>query len=110
MVAACSEGIGSVGYERFMDGIQSHSEVLDKFNRVGFQVGPHKALQIAREALRKRIIVVSDMPQVWTDRLLLESAPDVATALQRTLAKMPESARIAVMPHATTTLPHLTVE
>lgn len=110
LVAACSEGIGSVGYERFMDGIQSHSEVLDKFNRVGFQVGPHKALQIAREALRKRIIVVSDMPQVWTDRLLLESAPDVATALQRTLAKMPESARIAVMPHATTTLPHLTVE
>lgn len=110
LAAACVEGTGSAGYERFMEGVHSHGEVLEKFNQTGFEVGPHKALQIARVAMQKRIILVSEMSEDITVRLLLESAPDGATALARVLKDLPKDARIAVMPHATTTLPHLIQE
>ena len=61
LLAACTEGTGSAGYERFMNGISSFDEVFVKFKELGFQVGPHKAYQIARDASRVNIIMLSQM-------------------------------------------------
>lgn len=105
LAAACPEGSGSYSYEAFMHGMTDHQQVLEKFHATGFQVGPHKALQIAREALQKRMIIVSEMDPSLTERLLLAGAPDLQAAVDRVLAELPPDARIAIMPHATTTLP-----
>ena len=42
--------------------MSSSGTVFEKFRAVGFRVGPHKAFQVARDAARVKIILVSSMP------------------------------------------------
>ena len=64
LVAACPEGVGSRRYESWMNGVRSHNEVLARFQRQGFLAGPHKALLVARDAVRVNVFLVSDMPLI----------------------------------------------
>lgn len=105
LVAACPEGSGSESYERFMEGIDSYDGVFQKFQREGFQVGPHKALQVALIASRKRVILVSNIPAEWVHRWLMIPAPDLQAAFDQARKYSPEDIRIAVLPHAIVTIP-----
>jgi nickel-dependent lactate racemase len=105
LAAACPEGIGSSGYAQWMQGMTSHTDVIERFHREGFRVGPHKAFLVARDAARVRILVVSDMfPQV-VDSLLLGYTPSLQAAVQQALEENPTVARIAILPAGTTTVP-----
>lgn len=107
LVAACPEGTGSRGYEAWIAGMSSHKTVLDRFRREPFQLGPHKAFQIARDAVRIRPVIVSDMPADFVRGLMLTPArsPDDAVAL--TVASLPPGARIGILPAANATVPVL---
>lgn len=107
MVAECVEGIGSSSYENFMEGVTTPDEVFAKMTRDGFQVGPHKALQFAREQKRIKIIVVSSLPPEQLRRLLLTPAANIDCALIEAFKSLPEHPRIAVMPKATNTIPFI---
>ncbi|MCY3797012.1 MAG: hypothetical protein OXG84_04360 [Chloroflexi bacterium] len=63
LCAACPEGSGSQDYERWMMNppMRSHEAVFERFEREGFQVGPHKAFQISRDAARIHTMLVSDL-------------------------------------------------
>jgi nickel-dependent lactate racemase len=109
LVAACPEGTGSVGYERWIlgDTIPSHQEVLERFAHEGFRVGPHKAFQISRDASRFKTFLISEMDDEFVRRLLLHPAKDLQTALDSALESLPDDARIGVIPIANATIPAL---
>ncbi|MEN6408440.1 MAG: nickel-dependent lactate racemase [Anaerolineaceae bacterium] len=105
LCTACGEGIGSQSYEDWMKGITSFDQVFAKFEREGFRVGPHKAFQIARDASRVHVTVVSEIPSEKLEKLLLHAAPDLQSAVNQALSTLPPNPRIAILPLATITVP-----
>lgn len=103
LVAACPEGTGSDKYEHWLDGMTSHQAVVERFNREEFRLGPHKAFQIARDALRVNVVLVSDMASDFVQKLLLTPA----ASLETSIANLPRNARIGIMPAANATVPVL---
>lgn len=104
LVAECPEGSGSAAYEEFMQDVDDLAQVFDKFTRLGFKVGPHKAMQVARLASQFSVAVFSSMLPELVSRLLMIPVAN----LQVFLDKQRESgASVAVLPHATTTIPIL---
>lgn len=106
LVAACPEGSGSAGYENFMRRVTSFEEVPERLLSEGFQIGPHKAYQIARDAVRLNIIVLSKMPaELVRDLLRLQPASSPAEAVATALRYLPADPEIAILPRATNTIP-----
>jgi len=105
VVAACPEGTGSRSYEQWMEGMPSHAAVMERFQREGFRVGPHKAFQIARDALRVRVLWVSEMSPDFVRRLLLMPCHHLDEALSLARGALSPSARVGVMPAANSTIP-----
>jgi nickel-dependent lactate racemase len=109
LLAACPEGSGSEAYENTIATADSHQAVIDLFNNGFFQVGSHKAFQIAREAVRTRIVLVSEIPPKAVKRWkLTPSTPQLLQQLIEWLAaRLPADARVAVLPDATRTMTEL---
>ncbi len=106
LLAACTEGSGSQGYEDYIKKAKSHKGIINNFKNGYFEVGPHKAFQIAREALRLNIILVSDLPakkvRNWK---LTPSKPELIDPLLEWLIdNLPPNPRIALLPAATRTM------
>jgi lactate racemase len=108
LCAACSDGAGSEDYEKWVKSTKSHEDVLRRFKQEGFHVGPHKAFQIARDAVRVQVRLISDLNPDFARKLLLYSVPDLQTALNEAVNELPEDARIGVMPAANVTIPIVT--
>ena len=104
MAAECCEGVGSQGYEDFLSDVHSHQEVIEKFKRTGFIVGPHKALMIAIQAKRARIILVSGLPEEKVKKCLLEYATSIEEAIKKINLK-PLTDKVAILAHAINTIP-----
>lgn len=111
LAAACPEGTGSDHYEEWLlsGGFHRHEEVIAAFVAEGFRVGPHKAYQIARDASRLRVQLLSSMDPDFVRLLLLEPIDDLQAALDVVLAQLAPGARIGVMPAANATIPVLPV-
>ena len=108
LAAACPECSGSLAYEQWVSDLPSHEVDLARFPREGFRIGPHKAFQIARDTLGRRVLWVTDMPAELTDRLLLERMESLQEALEKVLSlPLPPDARIGVMPVANATIPEV---
>ena len=107
LTAACPEGAGSQGFEQWVSAKRTRREVLDAFRAEGFRIGPHKAFQLARDTERARLLVCSDMPDDLSRRLLLEPVADLQTAVDAATADLDPGERVAVVPHATATIPYL---
>jgi nickel-dependent lactate racemase len=107
LVAACPEGSGSHGYEEWVTGTASHQAVLERFQREGFRIGPHKAFQIARDSAPRRVLTVTQMPAELAQKLLLPPCPSLETALEIALNGLAPNARIGIMPWANATIPTL---
>jgi nickel-dependent lactate racemase len=107
VVAACPEGVGSQGYESWMQGVRSHADVFARFEREPFHVGPHKAFLVSRDAARVRTFLVSEMAPQLVRRLLLTPAASVESALELSMSDLPEGARLGIFPRASSTIPYL---
>lgn len=107
LLAACPEGIGSSSYEEFIKGMQSHEEAYERFKRQGFQVGPHKAFLVARDARRVNILLKSEIHPRDVKRLLLTPVDDPQTAIDAALKFLPDHPHIGIMPIATITIPEI---
>lgn len=105
VAAECIEGSGSVSFENFMSGLHSFSEVEEHFNNITFQIGPHKAYLIARQAANFNIFLHSSLPDEQVRTYLLNPVSDIGKLLETLLDDLPGGRRIAILPHATTTLP-----
>jgi len=107
LVAACPEGTGSRSYEDWVTGMASHQAVLDRFQREGFRIGPHKAFQIARDAAPRRVLMVTEIPPEFVQKLLLTPCASLEAAVNAALQGLGASARIGIMPWANATIPTL---
>lgn len=105
LVGACPEGSGSQGFEELMTSAASPAVVLKKFDRVNFRVGPHKAFQFARELVRIRVILVSELPAELVRRLFLIPAGTPVQALDAAFELLPANPTIAILPRAINTIP-----
>lgn len=103
LLAACPEGSGSASYEDYITNVDSHETVLEEFRSGFFKVGPHKAFQIAREAVRVKFILVSELPpQDVKNWKITPSQPGKLQALLDWLfTQLPPNPRIAILPGAT---------
>lgn len=106
LCAACPDGSGSSDYEAWMMNppMRSHEAVFERFEREGFRVGRHKAFQVSRDAARVRTMLVSELDDGFVRALLLHPQPDLQTAMDRALERLPRAARIGVMPAANATM------
>lgn len=105
LVAACPEGSGSQFYEDFMEGVTSPTQGLEKFKQVDFKVGPHKAFQFCRELTRIHVLLISEINDQLVQKLLLEPAANINDAIQKAKDYLPGDFKIAILPHATNTIP-----
>jgi nickel-dependent lactate racemase len=105
LAAACPEGSGSGSYEAWMEGVNSYEEVFTRFQREDFRVGPHKAYQIARDAARVRVFLISSMPPDLVRALLLIPMASIQDALAVALADLGPGAGVGIMPWASSTIP-----
>lgn len=107
LAAECREGSGSLAFERFIEDTSSPDEVIKKFTLEGFQVGPHKAFQIARIVKRVNVILVSSLPPQQTQKYFMQPAAHLQSAFEQARQYLTTQPRIAVMPHAVITIPVL---
>lgn len=112
MAAACVEGSGSSIYENwlrthnhFKGAADPQQAAIDRFRAEGYSVGPHKAYQIARDTVGRRVIWVSELPD--PAQFLLESAASLDEAVARAIKANPAIRRVGVMPYANATIPTL---
>jgi nickel-dependent lactate racemase len=99
LIAECEEGVGSNGYLEFMRGVRNIREVIEKFTRSEFMVGPHKAFQIAKILQKHQVFLFSSIPARQVESLLLKPL----TSLQevQNLVNQHPGAEIALIPYAT---------
>jgi nickel-dependent lactate racemase len=109
LAVACPEGTGSDTYENWVAGMDSQEAVLEGFAQAGFFIGGHKAYQIARDAVGRRVLMVSDMDAGRVKKLLLTPVATLAEGLEIALKELPGGARVGIMPAANATIPVLKV-
>jgi nickel-dependent lactate racemase len=106
LCAACPEGTGSSQYEEWIADKTSHAHVIEAFTREGYRLGAHKAFQIARDAMRERVLFVTEMSADRVSKLLLRRYT-IDEALAVALRDLPRGARIGILPYANATIPTL---
>ena len=107
LLAACPEGVGSAGYERAMQGVSSFEEVLERFAKSEFEVGPHKAYLVARDAVKVQILLYTEMPPEKVKSLLLTPVAGLTESINQLEKIYPAGSRVALLPYATVTIPLL---
>jgi nickel-dependent lactate racemase len=107
LCAACPEGTGSSHYEEWIAGKTSHAQVIETFKREGYRIGAHKAFQISRDAIRERVLFVTEMKPAFVRQLLLTPHATIDKALAIALRDLPRDARIGILPYANATIPVL---
>jgi nickel-dependent lactate racemase len=102
LLAACPEGSGSKSFESYVKKAKSHQAVIHDFKEGFFEIGPHKAFQIAKDALRTNIILVSDIaPDEVKKWNLTPSKPGLLNSLILWIInKLPSDPKIALLPGA----------
>jgi lactate racemase len=107
ITAACPEGSGSGKYEAWVTNLtpeyRTPEGVIERFKADPFRIGPHKAFQIARDTVGRRVIWVTNLPD--PKLLLLESAPTLEAAFADVWPHY--GRRLALMPYANATIPAL---
>lgn len=106
LAAACPEGAGSKKYEKWISQMNSQEEVIRRFKELGFQLGVHKAYQIARDISDIYFWLISDLSAEQSRKLLLNSSSDIQSTITQAIKKLPPGEHIAILPMANATIPH----
>jgi nickel-dependent lactate racemase len=107
LAAQCRYGMGSRKFEQFLATKGSFPEVIASFSSMPFEIGPHKAFQLAKQAVNHRIILVSDIPVDQIKKMHLLSAKTLKQAVEFAKDFLPANPKIAVLPYATHTMPKI---
>lgn len=105
LVTECEEGIGSNGYVQFMQGVSTFKEAIEKFSRMEFEVGPHKAYQFAKIGSRINVAIKSIISPDVVKSLLLQPVEEIQSVINENIKVNGQKLRIAVLPLASITLP-----
>jgi nickel-dependent lactate racemase len=104
LAAECREGLGSHEFENYFNQFNSFQDVINNFINSRFEIGPHKAYQLALQAVQNRIILVSSINASILEKTHLEFTSSLENAVElASNSLMPDSA-IAIVPYATNTM------
>lgn len=107
LCARADLGVGEGLFPQWMKEGKSPEAIIERYRTEGFNVGNNKAFLYARALLRGRIIVVSDrLDPTELKEMFLDWAPDLQTALDRTLAEYSDPA-VTVLPRAVSMIPNV---
>lgn len=107
LVAECRDGMGSHKFEHFLASKGSFSDVIKAFKSMPFEIGPHKAYQLAKQAVNHKFFLVSDIPDDQIRNMHLLPAKTIGQAYELVRNILPQNPRIAVLPYATHTMPKI---
>lgn len=109
LLAECAEGSGSIAYEEYVSKAESNREIINEFKSGFFEIGPHKAFQIAREAERINIVLISEVPseRVKQWKLIPGTPHELDQLIRSCTSALPPDARIAILPAASRTMTEL---
>jgi nickel-dependent lactate racemase len=108
LVAECRDGMGSKKFEEFICSKETFSDVINDFEKMQFEIGPHKAYQLAKQAITHKIILVSSMDENLIIKMHLTPARTLNAAIDLAKESIKENSRIAILPYATHTMPKIT--
>ena len=104
LMAACPQGVGEERCEAWLKNAPSLNAILTRFRREGFQLGAHKAYQIARDAVKHKLYLYSEMPNTQVEALNLNPIYNLDAFMAEAGTT---NANIALMPYANATIPYL---
>lgn len=107
LVAQCEQGYGSNDFEYFFKGSKTPDEVIHDFEMMKFKIGPHKAFQIAQQAKRNIIFLVSDIPSDDYSGSMMILCNQVEEALSSSWEFLPANPHVAVLPYAINLMPKI---
>lgn len=107
LVAECRNGIGSKTCEEWMARDANPAQLIQRLKNEGFNMGAHKAYQLARFMVKANLILVSKLPRELTDKMHLHTSPTPGQAYREALEIAGRDARVVVCPQAAATLPIL---
>lgn len=105
LAAECRDSIGSDKFHNYLKNHKTSIDVIRAFESDNFEIGPHKAYQLAKQTLDHEIILVSKMEQEDVNTLKVNYALDLQSAVNQTISALNAESRIAVLPYATHTMP-----
>jgi len=106
LVADCVQGYGSDGFVDFLKKFDHAEELINQFERMQFKLGPHKAYQLAKQAIQNKIILVSNIKDQDYLGYLVTFEKNIHNAIQNALHLLPQKPKIAVLPFATSLIPY----
>ncbi|MBI9051556.1 MAG: nickel-dependent lactate racemase [Anaerolineaceae bacterium] len=101
----CREGSGSASFEKFVEQTTSYQDALTQFLSSPFQIGPHKAYQVAKLLEHIKVELVSALPYPLANKLHLQSSTNLQDVFNRIESSLPNAATIAILPKAINTIP-----
>jgi len=107
LAAECRDSFGSDKFERFISSRTTIEDVINDFQSMDFEIGPHKAYQLAKQEQEHDIYLVSSMDPKDVECLKLKHRPDIQSVIDEVLLNAPEDTRIAILPYATHTMPKI---
>jgi nickel-dependent lactate racemase len=108
LTAACTEGSGSSHFEESLQDKKSYQEVKEQFWSQEFRIGPHKAYLFARDAADINLKFCSELDHNLANKLLLNPCKNLQNAIDTSLGNLSSDDKIAVLPHASATIPFVT--
>ncbi|MGD8864201.1 MAG: nickel-dependent lactate racemase [Anaerolineales bacterium] len=104
LLAACPQGSGSQGFEEAVADHPTPKQVIDRFSKGKFRIGAHKAFQIARDVVDRKVYLRSELEDSEARTYLLEPIATVEQALEASTFDL-NKARVGLMPWASKTIP-----
>jgi len=104
--AACPDGVGSEGFYEWMTSASCPEEVIKRFQKEGYSIGTSKAWLYSRCLTKAELIVVSDgLDEDTLLGMFTKKAPDLETALEMSLNRQGNDAKILVIQNAADIIP-----
>jgi nickel-dependent lactate racemase len=102
LLAECIEGLGSPAFEEYMPQFTNPTDIIQDFTANAFQLGRHKAYQIARILLNRHIAIYSALEPELIRKLLLTP---VANPTEFIGKMVKPGTTVAFIPQAVITIP-----
>lgn len=107
LVAECIESFGSEKFYQFISSRPTVDDIIHDFESQDFEIGPHKAYQLAKQIKTYNIDLVSSLSKDEVLKLKLNYQDNLQNAINDVLISLPKDAGILVLPYATQTMPKI---
>lgn len=106
LVASCKEGFGEKTFEKWMLGFEKPEDMVIELKK-NFVLGGHKAAAIAKVLQKCSVYLVSDIDPDTVKKMFMKPYKNVQNAVDDALNIKGRDAKVILMPHAGSTLPHI---